>query len=77
MCRLIHAGLVIVVEPLTEREKEEAERVAKRIAAELTSGDPDWRSHRPEAEAMVLMQQRASLIVEQILLDEKAARNVA
>jgi predicted nucleic acid-binding protein len=26
---------------------------------------------------MVLMQQRASLMIEQILLDEKAARNVA
>jgi len=77
MCRLIDDGLVVVVEPLTEREKEEAERVAKRIAADPTSGDPDGRSHLPEAEAMVLMQRRASFMVEQILLDEKAARNVA
>ena len=51
--------------------------MAKRIAIDPTSGDPDWRSHLPEAEAMVLMQQRASLMIEQILLDEKAARNVA
>lgn len=75
--RLIDDGLVMVVEPLTEREKEEAERVAKRIAADPTSGDPDWHGHLPEAEAMVLVQQRVSLMIDQILLDEKAARNVA
>jgi predicted nucleic acid-binding protein len=75
--RLLNEGLLVVVKPLTEREKEEAERVAKRIAADPVSGDPDWRNHLPEAETMVLMQQRTSLIIEQILLDEKAARNVA
>lgn len=77
ICRLINEGLLIVADPLTEREREEAERVARRIAADSTSGDPDWRSHLPEAEAIALMQQRASLVIEQILLDEKAARNVA
>lgn len=75
--RLINNGLVRVVEQLTEREKEDAESVAKRIAADPTSGDPEWSNHLPEAEAMVLMQQRAHLMIEQILLDEKAARNVA
>ena len=75
--QLINDGLVIVIDPLTEQEKEEAERVARRIAADSTSGDPDWRSHLSEAEAIVLMQQRTSLMIEQILLDEKAARNAA
>ena len=40
---------------------------------DIASGDPGWRSHLPEAEAMVLMQQRTHLIIEQIVLDEKAA----
>lgn len=75
--RLINEGLVIVIEPLTEREKEEAERVARKITADSISGDPDWHSHLPVAEVIVLMQQRTSLMMEQILLDEKAARNVA
>ncbi|MDI6792652.1 MAG: hypothetical protein QME81_07280 [bacterium] len=75
--RLIDNGLVIVVRQLTEREKEQAKWVAKRIAANPASSDPDWRNHLPEAEAIALMQQRAHLMVDQILLDEKAARNVA
>lgn len=75
--RLINDGLMIVVRQLTEREKEQAEWVAKRIAADPTSGDPDWRNYLPEAEAIVLMQQRTYLMIEQILLDEKAARKVA
>lgn len=74
---LINEGFVIVVEELTEQEKEFAEGVAKRIAADPTSHDPGWRNHLPEAEAIVLMQQRAHLVVGQILLDEKAARKVA
>lgn len=75
--RLIHDGLVVVVELLTEAEKAAAEHVAKQIAADPVSGDLDWQHHLPEAEAMVVMQQRAGLMIEQILLDEKAARNVA
>ncbi|HXF05941.1 MAG TPA: hypothetical protein VNM72_11075 [Blastocatellia bacterium] len=70
---LINDGLVKVVE-LTEQEKELAEHLAKRIAAE--SRDRDWRNHLPEAEAMALMEERKSL-AKQILLDEMAARNVA
>jgi predicted nucleic acid-binding protein len=74
---LINEGFVSVIEELTEREKELAQGVARRIAADSTSHDPDWRSHLPEAEAIVLTQQRAPLVVGQILLDEKAARKVA
>jgi len=75
--RLMDDGLVAVVEPLTEPEKEEAEWVAKQIADHPTSGDPDWQNHLPEAEAIVVMHRRTYLMIEQILLDEKAARNVA
>ena len=74
---LIAEGFVSVAAELGEREKELAEEVAKRIATTPTSHDPDWRNHLPEAEAIVLMQQRKHLMVEQILLDEKAARQVA
>lgn len=74
---LINEGFVSIVEELTEREKEMAENVAKRIATDPTSRDPAWRNHLPEAEAIVLVQQRMHLMIEQILLDEKAARSVA
>jgi hypothetical protein len=74
---LEYGGFVSVVEELTEREKELAEGVAKRIAADPASHDPDWHNHLPEAEAIVLTQQRARLVVGQILLDERAARKVA
>jgi predicted nucleic acid-binding protein len=75
--QLIDEGFVSVVEELTEREKELAEGVARRIATDPASHDPEWRNHLPEAEVMVLMQQRTHLAVGQILLDEKAARTVA
>jgi len=75
--KLIDDGLITVADPLTQAEKEIAGQIAKRIAADPTSGDPDWRTHRPEAEAMMLMQQRDALLIDVILLDEKAARNVA
>jgi predicted nucleic acid-binding protein len=74
---LINDGFVRVAEELAEREKELAENVARRIAADPTSRDPEWRNHLPEAEAIVLVQQRTHLMIEQILLDEKAARSVA
>ncbi len=51
--------------------------MAQRIAADSTSDDSDWRNHLPEAEAIVLMQQRPHLMIAQIFLDERAARNVA
>lgn len=74
---LISEVFVIVFKGLTNGERERAEQVAKRIAAHPASGDLDWHNHIPEAEAMVLMQQRTHLMIEQILLDEKAARKVA
>ena len=74
---LIAEGFVKVVEDLTDQEKELAEGVARKIAADSTSHDPDWHNHLPEAEAIVLTQQRTHLMVEQILLDERAARQVA
>jgi predicted nucleic acid-binding protein len=74
---LINEGFVSVIEELTDREKELAEDVARRIAADPISHDPDWHNHLPEAEAIVLVQQRAHLMIGQILLDEKAVRAVA
>jgi predicted nucleic acid-binding protein len=74
---LINERFVSVIEELTDREKELAESVARRIAADPTSHDPDWRNHLPEAEAIVLVQQWTHLMIGQILLDEKAARAVA
>jgi len=71
---LIDEGFVIVI-TITELEKENAEQVAKCIAAERTSAE-DFQEHLPEAEAIVLAQ-RSELMVAQILLDEKAARTVA
>jgi predicted nucleic acid-binding protein len=74
---LISEGSVVVVSELTEQEKGQAENVAKRIATDPTSRDLDWHNHLPEAEAIVLVKQRAYLMIDQILLDEKAARKVA
>jgi predicted nucleic acid-binding protein len=74
---LLHEGFVSVVEELTDREKELAEDVARRIATDPTSRDPEWRNHLPEAEAIVVVQQRTHLMIGQILLAEKAARGVA
>ena len=74
---LINDGLVIVVEKLLPQEKMFAEQIAKRIAEDPSSGDPKWINHLPEAEAMALMKNRFNLMIEFILLDEKAARNVA
>jgi hypothetical protein len=68
---------VVVGVPLTQEEKEKAERVAKQIASDPASGDPEWLNHLPEAEALVLMMGLGPLMIDLILLDEKAARNVA
>jgi len=74
---LINEGFVSATEELTDREKTLAENAARRIAANPTSHDPDWRNHLPEAEAIVLVQQRTYLMIGLILLDEKAARAAA
>ena len=66
----------MLAEPLTAGEKERAEVLAHWIAAQPLSGDPDYRSHLPEAEAMVVAA-RPELGCVRILLDELAARAVA
>lgn len=75
--RLISSGSVVVIEQLTEQEKREASRLAKKVAKDQFSGDKNWQSHLPEAEAMVLMIKRKHLKIDIILLDEKSARNIA
>jgi predicted nucleic acid-binding protein len=47
-----------------------------RIAAHPASGDPDYRSHLPEAEVMIIAG-RSELACARILLDERAARVIA
>lgn len=74
--QLINEGFVAVVE-LSVSEKQQAEAVAQLIAKLPASGNPDWRHHLPEAEAIALTQERTELGVAIILLDEKAARQIA
>lgn len=76
MTQLIREGFVVVAE-LTDSEKQQAETVAKRIARSHKNTRSDWRDDLPEAEAIILMQNRPDLNVAIILLDEKAARQVA
>jgi predicted nucleic acid-binding protein len=66
---------IIVIESLTGLEQKEAEQIAKQIATKST--DPNWKSHITEAEAMALARQRKELMIDTVLLDEKAARDVA
>ena len=73
---LIREEFVVLAEALTADEKERAEMLARRIAAQPSSGDPDYRSHLPEAETMVVVA-RPELGCTLILLDELAARAVA
>lgn len=73
---LIRQGFVVLAEELTTDEKERAEMLAHRIAAQPSSGDPDHLNHLPEAEAMVITA-RSELGCTLILLDELAARAVA
>ncbi|MBC6481431.1 MAG: hypothetical protein GDA56_30420 [Hormoscilla sp. GM7CHS1pb] len=74
--QLIAEGFVVVIE-LNVTEQQQAEAVAQQIAKLPTSGNPDWRHHLPEAEAIALTQERTELGVGIILLDEKAARQIA
>jgi len=73
---LIREDFVVLAEALTAKEKERAEMLARRVAAQPSSGDPDYRNHLPEAEAMVVAA-RSELECTLILLDELAARVVA
>lgn len=74
--QLVKEGFV-AVEELTDSEKKQAEVLAKRIAQCQKSANSDWHNDLAEAEAMVLMQNRIHLDIAIILLDEKAARQVA
>lgn len=74
--QLVAEGFM-VVEELTDSEKTEAEAVAKAIARLQKSANSDWHNDLAEAQAIVLMQHRKNLGVAIILLDEKAARQVA
>ena len=73
---LVIEGFVIVTSDLSEQEREKAEILASRIAAQPTSGDPDPAGHLPEAEMLVIAA-RPELRCRIVLLDEKAARAVA
>ncbi len=73
----ISNGFIEVLGELSESETLQAAAIARQIAVDPTSHDPEWRHHVPEAEAIVLMQQRPELMNDQIWLDEKAARSVA
>lgn len=73
----IEDGFIKVLGKLSERETVHAAAIARQIAADPVAHDPDWRQHVPESEAMVVMQQRPELMIDQILLDERAARSVA
>ena len=60
---------------MTPSEKKYAECIAQKIAKKST--DPDWKSHITEAEAITLAVKRRDLMIDMIILDEKAARDVA
>jgi len=72
---LINNGFVVVCE-LNQIEKEEAKRISEKIATLPLTKDKIAQNHYPEAEAMVLAS-RAELENPEILLDERAAREVA
>ena len=72
---LIKDGLV-VVEHLSSAEVAAAKDIARRIAACPLSTAQDYHHHLPEAEAIMLAQ-REVLEVSRILLEERAARQVA
>jgi predicted nucleic acid-binding protein len=74
--KLIREGFIIVASDLTSIEQARAEEIARRIAESPSASVSDYQHHLPEAETMVLMQRR-ELNCQWILLDEKAAREVA
>lgn len=76
LAALIRDKFVVVAEALTVDEQEQADRLARRIAAHPLSGDPDYHSHLPEAEMLVIAA-RPELGCVRVLLDELAARAVA
>jgi len=73
---LARVGSGIVSHKLTDSESEQAEELARQIAAHPVSKDPDPDNHLGEAEVMVLVQ-RPAFNGGVLLLDELAARAVA
>ncbi len=73
--KLIKSRFVLVCE-LNEQEVISARGLSEEIAAHSLTKDKLSLSHYPEAEAMVLVN-RSELEVNEILLDERAARAIA
>jgi len=73
--QLVDGGLV-QVHVLTSEECRRAEEIARRIASRPSARVKEYQHHLPEAEAMVLME-KGHLDADVILLDERAAREVA
>lgn len=73
---LIGDGFAVIASDLNVAERQQAENLARRIAAHPLSGNPDPASHLPEAE-MLVVARRPELHCRIVLLDEKAARAIA
>jgi hypothetical protein len=73
---LLDEGFAVIAAGLSEEESTRAFLLAKQIAEQPTSGDPLPAGHLPEAEMLVIAA-RPELECKVVLLDEKAARNVA
>lgn len=73
---LVQEGFLEVASGLSRSEREQAESLARRIAAHKLSGNANPANHLPEAEMLVIAL-RPELHCRIALLDEKAARAVA
>lgn len=66
----------VAVHALTGEEKQAARDIAEAIAQSPLSNDKEAGHHYPEAEAMALIE-RPELEAQELLLDERAAREIA
>lgn len=73
---LLDERFAVIASGLSKEEATRAQRLAEQIAEQPTSGDPIPAGHLPEAEMLVIAA-RPELDCKVVLLDEKAARNVA
>ena len=73
---LIEEGSVVVIGDLSNDERRQARELARQIATSPYSKVADPLHHLPEAEVMMVAR-RGDLNCEVILLEEKAARDVA
>ncbi len=74
--KVLQEAAVIVIEDLSPIETQRAQHLADLIAQSPLTSDPLPSNHLPEAEALALMT-RSDLRPERVLLDERAARQVA